>query len=149
MVSVTLQSEPFDPGALTSAFLAATDGAGAAVTFTGLVRSTPDDPILSLTLEHYPALAQRQLEDLRAEAITRFGLHRATILHRFGTLYPGDPIVQVMTLAPHRSAAFDGANFIMDTLKTTAPFWKKEERPDGSIWVDAKESDDAAAARWI
>jgi len=147
-VTVKLQSEPFDPGALTTAFLGATGGAGAVVTFTGLVRSTPDDPILSLTLEHYPALAQRQLEDLRAKAITRFGLLAAAILHRYGTLYPGEPIVQVMTLAAHRSAAFDGASFIMDTLKTTAPFWKKEERPDGTSWVDAKHSDDAAAARW-
>ena len=147
-MAVTLQSEPFDPGALTNAFLKAADGAGAAVTFTGLVRSTPNDPIVSMTLEHYPALAQRQLETLRDEAITRFNLLAADIIHRFGTLYPGEPIVQVMTLAPHRQAAFDGANFIMDTLKTNAPFWKKEESPTGVRWVDAKESDDTAAARW-
>jgi molybdopterin synthase catalytic subunit len=101
-----------------------------------------------MTLEHYPALAQRQLEALRENAITRFGLLAAEIIHRFGTLYPGDPIVQVMTLAPHRQAAFDGANFIMDTLKTTAPFWKKEENSEGTRWVEAKESDDQAAARW-
>lgn len=147
-MTVTLQSEPFDPGALANAFLEATHGAGAAVTFTGLVRSTPDDAIVSLTLEHYPALAQRQLEDLRTNAIARFGLLAAEIIHRFGILYPGEPIVQVMTLAPHRHAAFDGANFIMDTLKTTAPFWKKEETPEGAHWVEAKKSDDAAAARW-
>lgn len=147
-MSVTLQSEPFDPGALTNAFLTTTNGAGAAVTFTGLVRTTPDDPILSLTLEHYPSLAQRQLDDLRVEAMSRFALLAATILHRYGTLYPGEPIVQVMTLAPHRGAAFDGASFIMDTLKTNAPFWKKEQRSDGAHWVDARHSDDIAAARW-
>jgi molybdopterin synthase catalytic subunit len=147
-MSVTLQSKPFDPGALFNTFLKASHGVGAAVTFTGLVRSTANDPITSMTLEHYPALAQRQLEDLRAMAIKRFELLDAQIIHRFGKLYPGEPIVQVMTLAPHRQAAFDGANFIMDTLKTTAPFWKKEEGPDGTKWVEAKESDDKATARW-
>lgn len=147
-MSVTLQSEPFDPGILFNAFLEANKGAGAAVTFTGLVRSTPDDPIVSMTLEHYPELAQRQLEVLRAEAIERFALLDAQIIHRFGKLYPGEPIVQVMALAPHRQAAFDGANFIMDTLKTTAPFWKKEEGPAGTRWVEAKDSDDKATARW-
>lgn len=147
-MGVTLQSEPFDPGALSNAFLKAAAGAGAAVTFTGLVRSTPDDPIVSMTLEHYPALARRQLETLSAEAITRFDLLAADVTHRFGTLYPGEPIVQVMTLAPHRHAAFDGANFIMDTLKTNAPFWKKEERASGIHWVDAKDSDNKATARW-
>jgi molybdopterin synthase catalytic subunit len=147
-MSVTLQSEPFDPGTLFNDFLEANKSAGAAVTFTGLVRSTRDDPIASMTLEHYPALAQRQLEDLRTNAMTRFELLEARIVHRFGRLYPGEPIVQVMTLAPHRQAAFDGANFIMDTLKTTAPFWKKEEGPQGTRWVEAKDSDDKATARW-
>lgn len=147
-MSVTLQSDPFDPGALANAFIESVDGAGAAVTFTGLVRSTPDDPITSMTLEHYPALAQRQLEQLRAAAIARFELLDAHIVHRFGTLFPGDPIVQVMTLSPHRQSAFDGANFIMDTLKTTAPFWKKEARAAGASWVEAKDADDAATARW-
>ena len=147
-MSVTLQSEPFDPGALTNAFIEAADNAGAAVTFTGLVRSTDDDPIVSMALEHYPALARRQLEALHAEAMTRFHLRAAAILHRYGTLYPGEPIVHVMTLAPHRHAAFEGANFIMDTLKTNAPFWKKEERATGTHWVEARESDNMAAARW-
>lgn len=147
-MTVILQSKPFDPGALTNAFIEAAHGAGAVVTFTGLVRSTPDDPILSMTLEHYPALAQHQLETLHAQALTRFDLLAATILHRYGTLHPGEPIVHVMTLAPHRQAAFDGANFIMDTLKTNAPFWKKEERTTDTHWVEARESDDAAALRW-
>lgn len=147
-MSVILQSEPFDPGALTNRFLARPHGAGAAVTFTGIVRSLPDDPIVSMTLEHYPALARTQLEELHRTAVTRFGLLAAEILHRHGTLYPGEPIVQVMTLAPHRQAAFDGANFIMDTLKTTAPFWKKEARETGSAWVEARQDDEDAVARW-
>lgn len=145
---VRLQSEPFDPGLEANAFLDRSAGAGAAVTFTGLVRSTPDDPIRSLTLEHYPELARRQLERLASNAVTRFGLLDAEIIHRFGTLVPGEPIVQVMTLSLHRQAAFDAANFIMDTLKTDAPFWKKENRADGEAWVEAKAGDDAATARW-
>lgn len=147
-MSVRLQAEPFDPGAETNAFMANWEGAGAVVTFTGLVRSAVDDPIVSMTLEHYPALAQSQLEALLTQAIARFSLLDGKIIHRHGTLYPGDPIVQVMTLAPHRSAAFEAANFLMDTLKTTAPFWKKEQRPDGESWVEAKTSDDLATERW-
>ncbi|WP_404402771.1 molybdenum cofactor biosynthesis protein MoaE [Pelagibacterium halotolerans] len=147
-MSVRLQTETFDPGAETNAFLQRTSGGGAAVTFTGLVRSTPHHPITSMTLEHYPALAQRQLEDLRERALERFDLIDAEIIHRHGTLYPGEPIVQVMTLSNHRQAAFDAANFLMDTLKTNAPFWKKEDGPAGSKWVEARESDDKAAARW-
>lgn len=146
---VRLQYEAFDPGAETNTFLATADGAGASVSFTGLVRSTPDDPIESMTLEHYPALAQRQLESLAEKAIARFDLLDVEIIHRFGTLLPNEPIVQVMTLALHRQAAFDGANFIMDTLKTNAPFWKKEKRADGEGWVEAKTADDKAAARWL
>ncbi len=146
---IRLQSEVFDPGAETNAFLERADGAGAAVTFTGLVRSTADEPIHSMTLEHYPALAQRQLEALASDAIDRFALLDAEIIHRFGTLYPNEPIVQVMTLAPHRQSAFDGASFIMDTLKTSAPFWKKEKRADGEAWVEARTADDEAAARWF
>lgn len=146
---VRLQAETFDPGAESNAFLAASSGAGAAVTFTGLVRSTPDEPVTAMTLEHYPALAQSQLETLLADAVARFDLIDAEVIHRFGTLYPNEPIVQVMTLALHRHAAFEAANFIMDTLKTSAPFWKKERRADGERWVEAKPSDDEAAARWL
>jgi molybdopterin synthase catalytic subunit len=145
---VRLQDKIFDPGAEANAFLARANGAGAAVTFTGLVRSTAGDQIDSMTLEHYPELAQRQLETLAANAIARFDLFEAEIIHRFGTLYPNEPIVQVMTLALHRHAAFEAANFIMDTLKTNAPFWKKEKRAESEVWVEAKSGDDEAAARW-
>jgi molybdopterin synthase catalytic subunit len=147
-VAVRIQTAAFDPGAETNAFLAAAAGAGAAVTFTGLVRSLPDDPVQTLTLECYPDLAINQIEAMIADATTRFALLGATVIHRYGTLPPGDPIVQVMTLAPHRQAAFEGAEFLMDFLKTDAPFWKKEATPEGERWVEAKLQDDTAKARW-
>ena len=147
-MAVRVTTDRFDPGAETNAFLAAADGAGAAVTFTGLVRSTPDAPITSLTLECYPDLAINQLQALIADATARFDLLTATILHRYGVLQPGDPIVQVMTLSAHRAAAFAGAEFLMDTLKTDAPFWKQETGPGGTDWVMPKTGDDAARARW-
>ena len=147
-MAVSIQTEPFDPGAETNAFLLANAGAGAAVTFTGLVRSQPEDPIGALILECYPELAFNQVTAMIEQAVVRFGLIRAKVIHRYGTLRPGEPIVQVMALAPHREAAFQGAEFLMDYLKTDAPFWKQEETPDGTRWVDAKSQDDAAKARW-
>jgi len=147
-MSVRVQTAAFDPGAETNEFLATNAGAGAAVTFTGLVRSQPGDPITTLTLECYPELAINQIRTVTAQAISRFGLIKAAVIHRYGTLRPGDPIVQVMTLAPHRGAAFAGAEFLMDYLKTDAPFWKKEATPEGARWVEAKAEDDAAKARW-
>lgn len=147
-MSVRLQEASFDPGAESNAFLAASAGAGAAVTFTGLVRSRPDDPVSTLTLECYPELAEVQIGRAIAEAVVRFGLIKASVIHRYGQLHPGEPIVQVMTLSPHREAAFQGAEFLMDYLKTDAPFWKKEATPDGDRWVDAKQADDEARAKW-
>ena len=149
-MTVRLQSEPFDPGAELNAFLARVEPTGGAVvSFTGTVRSDADNPIAAMTLEHYPALAQARLASLEAEARTRFGLLDALIIHRHGRLVPGEVIVLVLAAAPHRHAAFEAASFMMDTLKTTAPFWKKEERPDGTAaWVEARQSDDEAAARW-
>lgn len=147
-MTVRVQTAGFDPGAELNAFLAASDGAGAAATFTGVVRSNPDDPITALTLECYPELATNQLTSIVEQATTRFGLLAATVIHRFGTLAPGEPIVQVMTLSPHRDAAFKGAEFLMDYLKTDAPFWKQETGPTGTHWVEAKAEDDAAKARW-
>jgi len=147
-LAVRIAEAPFDPGAESNAFLAANAGAGAAVTFTGLVRSQPNDPITALTLECYPDLAIAQVEAIGAEAVVRFGLIKYTVIHRYGRLLPGEPIVQVMTLAPHREAAFKGAEFLMDFLKTDAPFWKKEATLAGERWVEAKTEDDAARARW-
>ena len=147
-MSVRVSTAPFDPGAETNAFLAAAHGAGAAVTFTGVVRSKPDDPITTLTLDCYPELAINQLTALVDQAKTRFGLLAATVIHRYGAMAPGEPIVQVMTLSPHRDAAFRGAEFLMDHLKTDAPFWKQETGPKGTHWVEAKADDDTAKARW-
>lgn len=145
---VRVSPDPFDPGAETNAFLAAGRGAGAAVTFTGVVRSKPDDPITALTLECYPELAVNQLTAIVEQATERFSLLAATVIHRYGTLGPGEPIVQVMTLSPHREAAFNGAEFLMDYLKTDAPFWKQETGAKGTHWVEAKAEDDVAKARW-
>lgn len=147
-MSVRVIPDPFDPGVETNAFLAAGKAAGAAVTFTGVVRSNPSEPITALTLECYPELAVNQLTAIVEQATARFGLLAATVIHRYGRLLPGEPIVQVMTLSPHRAAAFQGAEFLMDYLKTDAPFWKQETGPAGTHWVEARDADDAAKARW-
>jgi molybdopterin synthase catalytic subunit len=147
-MSVRVSTDSFDPGAEVNAFLKAANGAGAAVTFTGVVRSKPDDPITALTLECYPELAINQLTAIVDLASARFNLLAATVIHRYGTLGPGEPIVQVMTLSPHRDAAFNGAEFLMDYLKTDAPFWKQETGPKGTHWVEAKTEDEVAKARW-
>jgi molybdopterin synthase catalytic subunit len=147
-MSIRIQTATFDPGAETNSFLEANAGAGAAVTFTGLVRSQPGAPVSTLTLEVYEELAEAQIANAIAEAVSRFGLIKASVIHRYGPLQPGEPIVQVMTLAPHRRSAFEGAEFLMDFLKTDAPFWKKEATPEGERWVEAKEEDDHARDRW-
>ena len=147
-MGVRIQEAAFDPGAELNAFSELTESAGAVVTFTGLVRSLASDPIESLTLECYPELALNQIGVIAAEAHTRFGLLDETIIHRYGTLKPGDPIVQVMTLAPHRDAAFAAAQFLMDYLKTDAPFWKKEATGGETRWVEPRGEDDEARARW-
>ncbi len=147
-MTVRVQAEPFDPGAELNAFLTKSAGSGAAVSFTGVVRSLPDDPITALTLECYVELALNQLDAIVAQASARFGLLDALVIHRFGRMLPGEPIMQVMTLASHRQSAFDGAQFLMDYLKTDAPFWKQETTAQGTRWVEAKDADDAAKARW-
>lgn len=147
-MAVRVITAAFDPGAELNAFLQAGQGAGAAATFTGVVRSNPQDPIITLTLECYPELAINQLTTIVEQASQRFGLLAATIIHRYGTLAPNEAIVQVMTLSPHRRAAFEGAEFLMDYLKTNAPFWKQETGPQGTHWVQAKGEDETARARW-
>ncbi|MEQ9634524.1 MAG: molybdenum cofactor biosynthesis protein MoaE [Devosia marina] len=146
MIRVT--QETFDPGAEFNVFQAAHTEAGAMVSFTGIVRSRPDDPISALILECYPELAENELAAIRDDAIARFSLIDAAIVHRHGRLVPGETIMMVMTLAPHRQAAFNGAQFLMDYLKTGAPFWKQEETAAGLRWVDARPEDDDARARW-
>lgn len=147
-MDIRIQPEPFDPGTEVNAFIAAHAGTGAVVTFTGLVRSEPDAPVERLILECYPELAINEITHLVTGAISRFALRDATVIHRYGTLATGEPIVQVMTAAPHRAAAFAGAEFLMDYLKTDAPFWKQETGPSGTHWVEHNEQDDKAKTRW-
>ncbi len=138
MFSVKISPEPFDLAAEHAALAALGPDVGAIVSFMGQVRDTP------LQLEHYPAMAERELQALLDEARTRWPLKGATILHRHGELQVGEPIVLVLTASSHRREAFEAAEYLMDWLKTKAPFWKKA--PDG--WVEAKASDEKAAARW-
>lgn len=147
-MEVRVTADAFDPGGEANAFMVRTAGAGAAVTFTGIVRSKTDDPILALELDCYVELAQSQIAAILAEAVSRFSLIDASVIHRHGRLVPGEPIMQVMTAAPHREDAFRAAQFLMDYLKTDAPFWKKEVTQAGERWVEAKAEDDAARGRW-
>jgi molybdopterin synthase catalytic subunit len=146
MIATRVQAEPFDAGAEATALAAGRSDVGAIVSFTGLVRA--DDGLVALTLEHYPAMTARQLAAIAAEAERRWPLLGGTVIHRHGRLLPGDPIVLVVIASAHRSAAFAAAEFLMDWLKTRAPFWKQEDRGQEKRWVAAKASDDAAAARW-
>lgn len=141
---VRVQSEDFDLGA-EAAKLAGSGEAGAVVTFTGHVRG---EGVTAMTLEHYPGMTERALEEIEAEARRRWPLTGALIVHRYGRLLPGERIMMVATASRHRRAAFEAAEFLMDYLKTGAPFWKKEETAEGAIWVDAREEDDEARARW-
>ncbi|GHA17182.1 molybdopterin synthase catalytic subunit [Devosia pacifica] len=147
-MSVEVITGSFDPGAAYSEFLAGARGIGAGVVFTGVVRSTHERPITALILECYVELATNEIEAIRRSAVDRFALAEAHIIHRHGRLLPGEPIMQVMTLAEHRGAAFDGAQYLMDYLKTDAPFWKKEETADGSKWVEPVAADAVARLRW-
>jgi molybdopterin synthase catalytic subunit len=146
-VAVRVQTEDFDVGVESRALQA--DAVGAIALFVGTVRGlSSDNGVTAMTLEHYPGMTESELERIEAEARTRWPLEDVTIIHRVGRLEAGDQIVLVGAASPHRQAAFDAAQFIMDFLKTDAPFWKAEERGDETSWVDARESDDAARKRW-
>ncbi len=146
---IRLQTDDFDISAEVGRMTEGRADVGAAVTFTGLVRDMAGGAsISSMTLEHYPAMAQKELEAIEAEARRRWDLIDCLIIHRHGELQPGDKIVLVVTLSAHREDAFLAAQFLMDWLKTKAPFWKKEATNDGAKWVAARDSDDAAADRW-
>lgn len=130
-------------------WLAACDDDGAVVTFTGKVRNhNLGDAVTTLTLEHYPAMTEKALGDIVLEARLRWALQRVTVIHRVGELRAGEQIVLVGVSSAHRGAAFEAAEFIMDYLKTRAPFWKHETTPDGSRWLDARASDHRSADRW-
>jgi molybdopterin synthase catalytic subunit len=149
-LSVRVQREDFDAGAEVKALTAGRTDIGAIVTFTGVVREQDDGrPLRAMTLEHYPGMTEAELERVEAEAARRWPLQASLIVHRIGELRPGANIVLVVAASAHRQAAFDAASFLMDYLKTRAPFWKKEIAADGAEhWVDARETDDAAAERW-
>ena len=144
---IRVQTEDFDIGAEIAGLKADRTDIGAIVSFTGTVRDA-DGAVREMTLEHYPGMTETELEKIEAEAHTRWKLQASLIVHRVGTLKPGDNIVLVVTASAHRDAAFDAAKFLMDYLKTSAPFWKRESGPSGSSWVEAKTSDDDAATRW-
>ena len=146
-MAVRVQTEDFDVGA--ESRLLQADAVGAIALFVGTVRGlSSDNGVTAMTLEHYPGMTESELERIETEARERWPLEDVTIIHRVGRLEAGDQIVLVGAASAHRQAAFDAAQFIMDFLKTDAPFWKAEERGDETSWVDARESDDVARKRW-
>jgi molybdopterin synthase catalytic subunit len=148
-VKIVVQSEAFDLGVEVNAISRQRTDIGAIASFVGLARDINDGSgVTAMTLEHYPGMTEKALAALVDEACARWTLLGVTVIHRVGRLLPGDPIVLVAVASSHRGEAFATCEFIMDALKTRAPFWKKEETPEGERWVDARASDDAAAERW-
>ena len=148
-MTVRVQHEPFDLGAEVDRLRAADPKVGAVAAFVGVVRDLNDGAnVASMTLEHYPGMTERALEAIVEQSKQRWDVYEVLIVHRIGTLRPTDPIVLVVVTSAHRGEAFAACEFVMDYLKTDAPFWKKEATPGGGRWVDARESDDAARARW-
>ena len=149
LLHVSVQEQDFDVAAECARLTEGRADVGALVTFTGLVRDRGGDaPVSAMELEHYPGMTQKALTGIAQQALARWPLQGAVVIHRYGPLLPADRIVLVATASAHRQAAFESAEFLMDWLKTRVPFWKKETTPHGARWVDARESDDAAAARW-
>ena len=146
-MTVRVQKAPFVMGAEVDTFTASVPGAGAVVTFSGLVRDE-GGTLSAMEIEHYPGMTEKALEKIRAEAVERWSLADAMIIHRYGPMSPGDQIMMVATAARHRADAFAAAEFLMDYLKSRAPFWKKEFGADGEAWVAAKDEDEAALDRW-
>jgi molybdopterin synthase catalytic subunit len=147
--TVRLQREPFDAAAVTAELTRGRTDVGAVVTFAGICRGDErGEPIAALTLEYYPGMAEAEIERHVKDAATRWPLLGVTIVHRHGRIVPGEDIVLVVTASSHREAAFAAAEFLMDYLKTRAPFWKQVETTSGKTWVDATAADDVAAARW-
>jgi molybdopterin synthase catalytic subunit len=146
---ISLQREDFDVAAETAALTRGRSDIGALVTFTGICRGAESgEPIAALTLEHYPGMAEAEIARHVEDACARWPLLGVTVIHRYGRIVPGENIVLVLTASSHREAAFAAAEFLMDYLKTQAPFWKQVESKSGTAWVEAKDADDAAAARW-
>ncbi|MGQ0559404.1 MAG: molybdenum cofactor biosynthesis protein MoaE [Sphingosinicella sp.] len=146
---IRVQAERFDPETELAAFIAKVPGAGAIASFTGLVRATSDgEQVTGLELDHYPALTERAIAAIGEDARARFGLAGLAIVHRHGAMAPGEAIVFVAAAAAHRRAAFDALDYVMDRLKTEAPFWKRELGTKGARWIEARDVDVKDRARW-
>jgi molybdopterin synthase catalytic subunit len=149
MPTVRVQTADFDVGREVAMLRSGRRGVGAVATFIGCVRDANDgSAVAAMTLEHYPGMTEKALEEICRQAHERWELLDTLVVHRVGALVPGDQIVLVVTLSAHRGHAFEACEFIMDYLKTRAPFWKKEVTGEGARWVEAREGDDEAAARW-
>jgi len=146
-MTIRVQTEPFDYGAECAAFAAAAEGAGAVVTFLGIVRDE-DGSLQAMEIEHYPGMTEKAIAGIVAEARTRWPLDDVLVIHRHGRMAPGAAIMMVATASRHRAAAFAAADFLMDYLKSRAPFWKKEIGAEGADWVAAKDADETALTRW-
>lgn len=145
---ILVQAEPFDLGKETEDFATGQTDMGAIVTFTGVVRDLVGDTLDRMVIEHYPGMTEKALEKIATEAAQRWSLGNVLVIHRYGEMRPGDRIMMVATAAPHRVDAFEAAEYLMDYLKSRAPFWKQEFTADGAEWVDAKDADEDALERW-
>ena len=147
--TIRIQEADFDVAQEIAALSKGRIDVGAVVSFSGICRGDDNgEAIAALTLEHYPGMAEAEIGRHADEALSRWPLQGLTVIHRFGRIAPGENIVLVVTASSHRQAAFEAAEFLMDYLKTNAPFWKREESREGASWIEAREHDDAAAARW-
>jgi len=145
---ISVQDAPFDLGVESTSFAQGHRDMGAIVTFTGVVRDLPGDPMEAMEIEHYPGMTEAALMDIAEQAMARFSLGDALVIHRYGRLVPGEMIMMVATAARHRKNAFEAAEFLMDYLKSRAPFWKREISAKGADWVAARDEDEAALDRW-
>jgi molybdopterin synthase catalytic subunit len=145
---IAVQSEGFDLGSEANRFAQSVNGAGAIVTFTGIVRDSAKGDLTVMEIEHYPGMTERALTAIATEAMQRWSLADCLVIHRYGRLGPSDPIMMVATASRHRADAFAAAEFLMDYLKSRAPFWKKEITESGADWVAARDEDEAALTRW-
>ncbi len=147
--TIRIQEADFDIAQEIAALTRGRTGIGAVVSFSGICRGSENgEPIAALTLEHYPGMAEEEIKRHADEAMSRWPLTGLTVIHRVGRIAPGENIVLVLAASQHRQAAFHAAEFLMDYLKTNAPFWKREESARGSSWIEARDHDDAATARW-
>tara|TARA_B110000908_G_C10227065_1_gene438516 strand:+ start:790 stop:1233 length:444 start_codon:yes stop_codon:yes gene_type:complete len=145
---ISVQEQPFDLGAESTAFASGHRDMGAIVTFTGIVRDLPNDPMEAMEIEHYPGMTEKAIAQMAEQARERFSLGDALVIHRYGRLVPGEMIMMVATAARHRKDAFEAATYLMDYLKSRAPFWKREIFAAGSAWVAATDADEDALSRW-